>query len=110
VITLQDGEVISTGKPQDALAGHVTKSEPETFSDDSCGQPPATGQPLATSSKRAAKNLDQRRKRSELSTYTYYFANSGWYLLLGNVVSVALWMFLTEFSSKTACSIIADGY
>lgn len=44
---------------------------------------------------------DQRRKKSELSVYKFYFASAGYLFVLGNLLCAGLWMFLTEFSSKS---------
>lgn len=43
---------------------------------------------------------DTRRKNGELSVYTYYLKSSGYAAVALYAVSMALWIFCTEFSSK----------
>lgn len=45
-------------------------------------------------------SLDIRRKHGELSVYTYYLASSGYAAVALYGVTMALWIFCTEFSSK----------
>lgn len=46
------------------------------------------------------KHVDIRRKKGELSVYTYYLASSGWYFVVLYSAAVTGWIFCIEFSSK----------
>lgn len=101
VLALQDGEIVSQGTLNDVLHSdkYVRDVDSEVFYDHAASQPQEGESYSMVARKEVSKLSDPGRKKSELATYTYYFASSGWYLLLGNVLSVTFWMFLTEFSS-----------
>lgn len=43
---------------------------------------------------------DHRRKAGDTSIYSYYVASSGYFAVIMYMVSMALWIFCIEFSSK----------
>lgn len=103
VIALHQGEIVMMGTPGNVLNNDRYESATGSvfWSSSGADEPQENEVPITkTVQGTPLHDGDQRRKKSELTTYTYYFSNSGWHLLLGNIVSVTIWMFLTEFSSK----------
>jgi hypothetical protein len=111
VIALKDGEIVDTGKPQDLLAGdgYVSKLGMKMPSEIQAGElweNEESKPPVERTKEKTSTSIDQQRKKGELSVYMFYFANSGYFFLFGNLLSIVAWMFLTEFSSKSTSSLI----
>jgi ATP-binding cassette, subfamily C (CFTR/MRP), member 1 len=57
-----------------------------------------------------AAKADESRKKAEFTIYKYYLENSGYAAVLCYVAAVVVWIFCTEFSSKSTTLIsMRDG-
>lgn len=105
VVALSNGEIVSTGRSQELLErnGHIDKLDVVVSDDDLAEDKESDGQAKSKSpsSTKAPSPDDVRRMNGDFSTYRYYFSRSGYWFLIGNLFFVGIWIFLTEFSSKS---------
>jgi ATP-binding cassette subfamily C (CFTR/MRP) protein 1 len=110
IIVLEDGRIIETGKPSSLLInnGYVNKlglSLPAHQKSVDILEDPQLSRETSNRTDNVAEDSDPsltdiRRKNGEMSVYKYYLKNAG-YLAIGMyVLSVIIWIFCTEFSSK----------
>lgn len=126
IIVLEDGRAVDIGSPSTMLQkndGYIRKlglliSEPsadelapeeiKTASKSNKHEPDLTIETSVEASTAAddAETIensaltDIRRKNGELSVYTYYLTSSGYIAVIFYILSMALWILCTEFSSK----------
>jgi len=115
IVALEDGRIAEVGSPQALLAreGYVAKlgfalrdeelirahTEDTAISrvesnvaESFMSVPRSTGE--------ANNALDARRKKGDWSVYSYYFASSGYPTITMFLLSMAVWVFCTEFGSR----------
>jgi ATP-binding cassette subfamily C (CFTR/MRP) protein 1 len=109
IVALEDGAIAQTGSPEVLLAneGYVSQlglalrdehtrntrvSQVETTSIEASTSTPTTPDDID-------EILDTRRKSGDWSVYRYYFSSSGHWVLAMFLITMALWIFCTEFSS-----------
>ena len=115
IVALEDGRIVQTGSPQALLAdegyfaklGLVLQDEDlikEHVGDSDISQIENT---VAESFISVARTTDEgnntpdaRRKNGDWSVYSYYFASSGYTVVIMFLISMAVWIFCTEFASR----------
>jgi hypothetical protein len=120
IIALEDGRIAQVGSPQALLSheGYVAKlgltlrneeSNREHAEDTEISQMESTVAESFISAPRttdvAGDALDSRRKNGDWSVYSYYFASSGYKILITFLFSMAVWIFFTEFASRHTKSV-----
>jgi ATP-binding cassette, subfamily C (CFTR/MRP), member 1 len=115
VITLEDGRIAQIGSPQALLAsdGYLKKFRLAFGDEDRItenieytelpeieravnGSIPSV--PSVTDE--VTETFDARRKHGDWSVYRYYFSTSGYAIIIVFFISMAVWIFCTEFSSR----------
>jgi ATP-binding cassette subfamily C (CFTR/MRP) protein 1 len=112
---LKDGRIAQTGSPQALLAyeGSVAKlglalgdenlirehvEDTEISRIESTVAESFHSVPYATDE--ANITPDATRKNGDWSVYSYYFSSSGYTIIIVFLVSMAVWIFCTEFASR----------
>lgn len=114
LVALDDGKIVEIGRPEVLLSngGYVAKLGLELADEDEVEPEPkieamriesvVTEPRLSTDLTEEANSAaaDARRKNGDLSVYKYYVSSSGKLLVFSFIFGMAIWLFLTEFSSK----------
>ena len=111
IITLQDGNITEIGSPSTLLksSGYISKlglsldqSENEVALIPDIKDPVSapSGEESGLIDENEIIHTDLRRKNGDISVYKYYLTNAGSVAVGLYVVSVVIWIFCTEFSSK----------
>lgn len=115
IVALEDGRIAEVGSPQALLAyeGYVAKlglnlrdedpnrehaEDTEISRTESSVAGSFTSEPRAINGTNTA--LDARRKKGDWSIYSYYFSSSGYTIITVFLISMAIWIFCTEFTSR----------
>lgn len=110
IIALQDGKIIEKGSPAMLFQsnGYVSKlgislpSSEDIVEETAHELSPEPAYKSADMAKETDKTLtDIRRKNADMSVYKYYLANAGYTAVCLYVISVIVWVFCSEFSSKS---------
>jgi ATP-binding cassette subfamily C (CFTR/MRP) protein 1 len=119
IVALEDGRIAQIGSPQLLLAreGSVAKlglalpdEEPinEHDGDAEMSRRDSTVAESFISVPHELENdnvaPDTRRKNGDWSVYRYYFASSGYAIVIGFLITMAAWIICTEFASRCAPS------
>lgn len=97
IIALRDGELEDVGTLRNALESDAVQLPRNDDTAETAQEPPASSSHTASPASLAPD--DHRRQRGDPSVYKFYFANSGYAFLIGNMIFVVAWMFFTEFST-----------
>ena len=115
IVALEDGRIAQMGSPQALLAyeGYVEKlgfvlrdqdlikehaEDIEISRIESTVVESFTSGPRTTDE--ANNTPDARRKNGDWSVYSYYFVSSGYTIVIMFLISMAVWIFCTEFASR----------
>jgi len=115
IVALEDGRIAQIGSPQALLAyeGYVAKlglalrdedlikehaEDTEISRIESTVAESFISVPRTTDE--ANNTPDARRKNGDWSVYSYYFASSGYTIVIMFLISMAVWIFCTEFASR----------
>lgn len=115
IVALEDGRIAQIGSPQTLLAyeGYVAKlglalrdedlikehaEDTEISRIESTVAESFISVPRTTDE--ANNTPDASRKNGDWSVYGYYFASSGYTIVIMFLISMAVWIFCTEFASK----------
>jgi len=115
IVALKDGRIAQIGSPQALLAyeGYVAKlglalrdedlikehaEDTEISRIESTVAESFISVPRTTNE--ANNTPDARRKNGDWSVYSYYFASSGYTIIIIFLISMAVWIFCTEFASR----------
>lgn len=100
-IALKNGKLEDIGPPQIAPKREEVQSALDSHSSEENDAIESPKIAFSNSNKAQAipASDDRRRQQGDLSVYKFYFANSGYAFLIGNMLFVVAWMFLTEFST-----------
>lgn len=111
IISLEDGRIIEVGSPATLSQGHgyvsrlglvIATSDVATNSLDADDDARHAGeQPVKQLSADQPIHTDIRRKNGEMSVYKYYLGSAGWKAVTLYTISVVMWIFFTEFSSRS---------
>lgn len=112
ITVIEDGRITETG-PREELTkgnGYVSKlglSQLRDFADE-VRDDPAPLSSNHTEPQHNASGLEQndpiedvRRKNGDASVYRYYAASAGYGTIAANLLSLVVWIFCTEFASKS---------
>ena len=115
IVALEDGRISQTGSPQALLAdgGYVAKLDlalrdegfikghAEDTEISRIGSTVAESLILVPRTIDEANNTpDARRKNGDWSVYSYYFASSGYTIIIMFLISMAVWVFCSSFASR----------
>lgn len=115
VVALEDGRITQIGSPQALLAyeGYVAKlglalrdeeliKEHAEDTEISRIENPVAESIISVprTADEANNTPDARRKNGDWSVYTYYFASSSYTIIIIFLISMAVWIFCTEFASR----------
>jgi hypothetical protein len=116
IIALEGGKISQIGSPQSLLTydGYVTKLGLTLPDEDLIAREHAEDTEISRIKSTIAESIisvsdtmddsgttpDIRRKNGDWSVYRYYFASSGFAVVLMFLISMAIWIFCTEFASK----------
>lgn len=112
IISLDDGRIQELGNPAVLVRGQgytsklglklSSESVDAQESDDFVTPIEQTATPTNENENHQEQrpHTDIRRKNGEKAVYTYYLKNAGWKAVTLYSVSVVMWIFFSEFSSK----------
>lgn len=115
IVALEDGRIAQAGSPQALLAyeGYVSKLELALRDEDAIKkhvEDPEISKiesTVAESFISAHRTIDETidapdatRKNGDWSVYSYYFSSSGYTIFIMFLISMAAWIFCTEFASE----------
>lgn len=116
VVALENGRIVEVGSPQALLAngGYVAKLDLALRDEDTIREHAAEDTEISRVESTVAESfisvplstyetnntLDAQRKTGDWSVYSYYFASSGCKIIIMFLVSMAIWVFCTEFASR----------
>lgn len=111
IVALEGGKVAETGSPATLLASNgyinhlglkltdaaIEEKTQHATHDDSTDEESRSSEDLIEEPDAAVD--DARRKTGDASVYRYYFESSGWIIMTLFGLSMALWIFFSEFPS-----------
>lgn len=111
IISLEDGRIGEIGSPAtlSQSRGYISRLGLKLDSSDMTADSLDNDDDAQHADQQPAKQLpadqpthtDIRRKNGEMSVYKYYLGSAGWKAVTLYAVSVVMWVFFTEFSSRS---------